>query len=91
VIASDSPCMPEVLGGAAILEPLTSPQRFADAIVKVLGDKTLRASMKTEGVRRAQRFRYETSAKQLMGFFEEATPLRRFSSPADEARLPTLP
>jgi glycosyltransferase involved in cell wall biosynthesis len=91
VIASDSPCMPEVLGGAAILEPLASPQRFADAIVKVLGDKTLRASMKTEGVRRAQKFSYETSAKQLLGFFEEAQPLRRFASPADEARLPTLP
>jgi glycosyltransferase involved in cell wall biosynthesis len=91
VIASDSPCMPEILGDAAILEPLASPQRFADAVVRVLGDETLRSSMKAKGIRRAQKFRYETSAKQLVGFFEEARPLCRFASPADEARLPTLP
>jgi glycosyltransferase involved in cell wall biosynthesis len=91
VIASDSPCMPEVLGDAAILEPLSSPQRFAAAVVKVLGDPDLRSNMKAEGIRRAQKFRYETSAKQLVGFFEEATPSRRFPFPADEAPLPTLP
>lgn len=80
VIASDSPCMPEVLGGAAILESLSSPQNFADAIVRVLGDGELRSRLKNEGIRRAQQFRYESSAKQLIKFFEEAVPGRSVAS-----------
>ena len=90
VIASDAPCMPEVLGGAAILEPLTSPQRFAAAVVKVMRDEDLRSSMKLEGVRRAQKFSYEASAKQLVKFLEEAKTFHRASSSLDQAPIPTL-
>ena len=70
VIASDSPCMPEVLGDAAILEPLVSHERFAAAIHRVLKDEHLRQTLRANGIQRAQRFRYETSVKQLLEIFE---------------------
>jgi glycosyltransferase involved in cell wall biosynthesis len=72
VIASDAPCMPEVLGDAAILEPLTSHERFATAILRVLADDQLREALRAKGMRRAQSFRYETSVKQLLEIFEQA-------------------
>jgi glycosyltransferase involved in cell wall biosynthesis len=73
VIASNAPCMPEVLGDAAILEPLTGHERFAAAIRRVLEDDSLRMVLRTKGIQRAQSFRYETSVKDLVGIFEMAT------------------
>ncbi len=71
VIASDAPCMPEVLGEAAILEPLTSVDRFATAILKVLAEDGVRKVLRAKGVQRAQRFRYQTSVRQLLEVFEK--------------------
>ena len=73
VISSDAPSMPEVLGEAAILEPLSSPERFATAIRKVLADDSLRDSMQVKGIRRAECFRYETSVHKLLEVFQEPT------------------
>lgn len=73
VIASNAPCMSEVLGDAAILEPLTSPERFAAAIRRVLADDQLHGALRAKGIQRAQSFRYETSVKQLLKIFDEAS------------------
>jgi glycosyltransferase involved in cell wall biosynthesis len=78
VIASDAPCMPEVLGDAAILEPLTSPERFATAILRVLADDQVRAVLRAKGIQRAQCFRYESSVRELLEIFEK--PRRLTSS-----------
>jgi glycosyltransferase involved in cell wall biosynthesis len=69
VIASDAQPMPEVLGDAAILELPTSPQRFSAAIVKVLADEDLGRTMRAEGIRWVQKFRYDASVKQLLEAF----------------------
>ena len=74
VIASDAPPMPEVLGEAAILEPPTSGESFATAILRVLTDDQLRGALRAKGIRQAQSFQYETSVKQLLEIFEK--PLR---------------
>jgi len=70
VIASNAQCMPEVLGDAAILESPASPGGFARAITRVLSDEALRNSMRTRGIRRAQRFCSRTSAQRLVEVFE---------------------
>src|SRR5258708_1884537 len=70
VIASDAPCMPEVLGGAAILVPLSNAQGFAMSITRILKDENLRRTLHEQGILRAQTFRYETSVKQLLQIFE---------------------
>jgi glycosyltransferase involved in cell wall biosynthesis len=74
VIASDAPAMPEVLGDAAILEPLNSPEHFAKAILRVLADGQIRGAMRAKGIQRAQMFRYETSVKHLLDVFEGNSP-----------------
>ena len=53
VIASDAPCMPEVLEDAAILEPLASAERFADSVLKVLADGEMRGHLRAKGILRA--------------------------------------
>jgi glycosyltransferase involved in cell wall biosynthesis len=73
VIASNAPCMPEVLGDAAILEPVSSAERFATGIRRVLTDNELHRDLRARGIQRAQSFRYETSVKQLLEIFEEAS------------------
>ena len=72
VVASNAPSMPEVLGDAAILEPLTNPEGFATAIVRLSNDENFRTAMSIAGLKHAQRFQFETSAKQLLNVFEEA-------------------
>lgn len=66
VIASNAQPMSEVLGNAAILEPPSSAERFAEAITKVLTDENLRSTMREQGVSRVQGFRLEASARQLL-------------------------
>jgi glycosyltransferase involved in cell wall biosynthesis len=73
VISSNAPCMPEVLGDAAILEPVTSAEGFATAIRRVLADDQVRGDLRAKGIQRAQTFRYETSVKQLLEIFENAS------------------
>jgi glycosyltransferase involved in cell wall biosynthesis len=65
--------MPEVLGDAAILEPVSSAERFATGIRRVLTDNELHRDLRARGIQRAQSFRYETSVKQLLEIFEEAS------------------
>ena len=70
VIASDAQCMPEVLGSVAILEPASSPERFATAIIRVLSNQSLRDQMKEQGIRRAQNYTWAKSARQLSQVME---------------------
>ena len=84
VIASDAPCIPEILGDAAILESLTSPERFATAILRVLADEQLRGTLRARGIQRAQNFRFETSVRQLLEIFEKALrPITKTLDPKD--------
>jgi len=66
VIASDSQCMPETLGDAAMLVPAHSPELFAAAITRVLSDENLRRSMGAHSIRHAQQFQWQDSAKRLL-------------------------
>jgi glycosyltransferase involved in cell wall biosynthesis len=72
VIASDAPCMPEVLGDAALLEPLTSHDRFATAIRRVLTNEQSRDALRSKGIQRARSFRNQSSVRQLVQIFETA-------------------
>jgi Glycosyltransferase len=71
VIASNARCMPEVLGDAAILEPPDNSQRFADAILKLQTSTNLRRAMQAAGVRKAQEYCWQSSAKQLLNLIDD--------------------
>jgi glycosyltransferase involved in cell wall biosynthesis len=85
VIASDAPCMPEVLGDAAILEPPTSAERFAIAILRVLTDDQLRGALRAKGIGRVQSFQYETSVRQLLEIFEKPLQQTAATLPRENA------
>jgi alpha-1,3-rhamnosyl/mannosyltransferase len=71
VVASDAPCMPEVLGDAAILRSPGSAEIFADAVLMVLEDEGLRQRLRSAGFVQSQNYRWERSAMALNNVFEE--------------------
>jgi glycosyltransferase involved in cell wall biosynthesis len=72
VVASNASSIPEVVQDAGILVSPSRPQEFADAIARLESDPALRSRLVERGIRRANDFRYENSARQLLQVFEEA-------------------
>lgn len=70
VLASNAPCMPEVLGKAAILSPPDNAERFAEEIVRIVSSRTLAAEMREMGLQRARDFRWEASASEFLSLFQ---------------------
>lgn len=66
VIASNARCMPEILGGAAILEPPDSAQRFAQSILRLRANVILRSEMQAAGIQKADEYCWQSSAKKLL-------------------------
>lgn len=65
VVSTDCPHGPaEILGegDAGILVPVRSPTRLAEALVRVLGDESLRRELRERGARRARDFEAKTIA-----------------------------
>jgi glycosyltransferase involved in cell wall biosynthesis len=63
VIASNTSSIPEVVGDAGLLVPPTQPEAFAEAILRVRGDKGLRRAMIEKGLMQAAGFRWDASAR----------------------------
>lgn len=63
VIASNTSSIPEVVGDAGLLVPPTQPETFAEAILRVRGDKNLRRAMIEKGLMQAAGFRWDISAR----------------------------
>lgn len=72
VIASQTTSLPEVTGDAALLVDPKNIEQIAQAILKVLGDNTLRGSMRAAGLRQTQKFSWERSARIALDTFERA-------------------
>jgi glycosyltransferase involved in cell wall biosynthesis len=70
VLASNAPCMPEVLGEAAILSPPDNAERFAEEIVRILSNETLVGELRELGLRRAREFRWEASVSEMLSLFQ---------------------
>ncbi len=71
VITSNLSSLPEVTGGAAALIDPRSPTELRDAINRLLTSPSARAQMVAAGRIRAQRFRWDTCARQSVDFFEQ--------------------
>ena len=63
VVAADGSSLTEVLGGAGILVPADDITGWASALQTVLSDAALQASLSEAGLRRAQNFSWQRSAK----------------------------
>jgi glycosyltransferase involved in cell wall biosynthesis len=73
VIASNASALAEVLGPAARLVDPRDAVGLADAIRTVLADDTLRRTLRDEGLLRAARYRWDTSAERVLEVYGELT------------------
>jgi glycosyltransferase involved in cell wall biosynthesis len=71
VVASDVSAVAEVVGTAGALAPAGDPQRFAEALGRVLGDEPLRAELRAKGVARAREFTWDRCATATLAVYRE--------------------
>lgn len=69
VISSNTSSLPEVIRDAGILIDPYNIKDLADAIHKVLSDKTLQKKMKIEGLKRAKVFSWKETARKTLKVF----------------------
>ena len=69
VITSNTSCLPEIAGEAAILVDPKSQDEIAGAMKLLLTSPSLRERLSHAGVARAQEYRWETCARKSLEFF----------------------
>jgi glycosyltransferase involved in cell wall biosynthesis len=78
VIVGNRTSIPEVVGDAAILfDPFDVPD-IASAIMKVIGDNDLRATLRTRGLERAKLFDWQQTARQTLEVYKKAANFQPF-------------
>jgi len=70
VITSCTTSLPEVVGSAGLLIDPEQTQSLVDAMILVLTDPTLAATLRKEGLQQAKKFSWQTSAEQLLAIFQ---------------------
>src|SRR5579864_388144 len=69
VITSNTSCLPEVAGDGALLVDPRSPAGIQVALEKLLTAPSLRDQLRTAGMERAQRYRWDACARRSLEFF----------------------
>ena len=72
VVCSNVSSLPEVVGDAGILVPPGNAERLADAIAKVLVNRSLAADLSAKAVRRAAQFTWARTAEQTLAAYHKA-------------------
>lgn len=75
VVAAHDGALPEVSGGAAILVPASEPSRWADAIVRLTDDRSLRREIARRGEERARAFDWRETARRTVAAYTAAASL----------------
>jgi glycosyltransferase involved in cell wall biosynthesis len=73
VICSNVSSLPEVAGDAAILLDPRDTSAWAEALERLLGDESLRATLAERGLRQVTRFCWEQCAQQTLAVLEAST------------------
>lgn len=72
VLGSTSGEIPHVLGDAGLIAEEGNVQEWADALMRLMDDRALRASMRAKGIKRvAEHYTNEHLAKQITDFYAE--------------------
>ncbi|MGQ9547192.1 MAG: glycosyltransferase family 4 protein [Roseiflexus sp.] len=66
VVTSDNSSLPEVVGDAALLVRADDGEALLEGMVRLLRDAALRDRLRQAGPAQARRFRWETSARQII-------------------------
>ena len=73
VITATNSSMPEIAGDAAVLADANDYLEIADAIEKLLGNRELFESKKAQGIIRAERFNWNSTAHEVIAQYERLT------------------
>jgi len=71
VVTSNTSCLPEIAGDAALLADPRSPGEIEVQLTRVLEFGALRDDLSTRGRKHAQQYRWETCARQSLEFFRK--------------------
>jgi glycosyltransferase involved in cell wall biosynthesis len=77
VVTSNTSSLPEVVGNAAVLVNPENVFEIMRALLRVLLDQTVREKYKQRGYEQAKRFSWDTSARQILGVYEEVAGKRK--------------
>lgn len=72
VVASRAPCLPEVLGEAALLVDPLDHQALAGAILRVLEDSELRRALLAKGRAQAAKYTWTAAAERALALYKRA-------------------
>lgn len=73
VVTSNTSCLPEIAGDAALLVDPRSPPEIAGAVTRLLESESLRRELAERGRRRAEMFKWETCAVKTLDLFRRAS------------------
>jgi glycosyltransferase involved in cell wall biosynthesis len=71
VITSNTSSMPEVAGTAAFIIDPFKPEEITDALIKILNDKALNASLVAKGYEQAAKFSWKSMAQNVLEIYRE--------------------
>jgi len=72
VVTSDTSGLPEVTGDAALLIDPHDEQSLANALIEVVNNKPLRASLREKGIAQAGKFTWREAAEKTLRLYREA-------------------
>ncbi len=81
VVCSTGGAIPEVVGAAALTFAPDQPARLGDAILRILRDDELCASLRTKGLVHARKFAWEATARRYLDLYRELAAPAPPSSP----------
>ena len=71
VVASAAGSLPEVIGDAGLLCDVGEPVPFREAVERILSDPELRTTLRDRGLKRAEKFSWEQSARLTRMIFQQ--------------------
>ncbi len=73
VIVSDIAVFREIFNGAALFVDPHDPQEMANAMMKIVEDKSFAMTLREKGLSHASKFSWDESARKTQGIIKEAS------------------
>ena len=72
VITSNNSSLPEVVGGAALLIDACDERALAEALLQIVEDQPLRARLREQGIKQAQKYTWRDAAEKTLRLYHAA-------------------
>ena len=85
VITSNTSCMPEISGGAALLVEPTDTQEIMQAIVELSNNQQLRLELKRKGIVNSEKFCWKNAASQMQDIYRSVAQTQLLHNAAENS------